>query len=116
MKILDGTFEYPQSLYKEDSDKYENSFETFTDKIDEYLIDINSFDDQGDIVYQWGIKSNNDSGYLAYDEQYYNSKEEALNVAKIVLNQIKNGETIEIPKKPKITMKNAHIYMGNSRF
>lgn len=114
-KIQDGTLETPQTLYKEDSDKYEETFTNSTDIIDGYIIDINTFDDQGDIVYQWGIKTNKDSGYIAYDEQYYNSKEEALKVAKIVLNQILQDKDIQIPKKPKITMKNANIYMGKSR-
>lgn len=116
--IIDAITYSPQNipdtfsdLYEENSDEYEETFNTVAINDNDYTIDINSFDDQGDIVYQWGIRKTDENGYIVYDEQYWNTKEEAVNAAKIVLKQITNNEKIVIPKR-KTKPFNASMYMG----
>lgn len=118
--IIDAITYSPQNipdnfsdLYEENSDEYEETFNTVAINDNDYTIDINSFDDQGDIVYQWGIRKTNENGYIVYDEQYWNTKEEAVNTAKIVLKQITNNEKIVIPKR-KTKPINTRMYMGKS--
>jgi DNA-directed RNA polymerase subunit RPC12/RpoP len=92
-----GTFE---GVYEEDSDSFDDTFNNEQTNYRDYLISLESFDDQGDIVYMWNI-SLPDGTNTDTDEKYYNTKEEALNIAKAKIDYLIDGITPEIKPEPK---------------
>lgn len=95
-----GTFEgyNPQNiedLYEEDSDSFDKTYKDETIEYKDHFINIESFDDQGDIVYMWNV----DNGKLS-DLKYYDKKEHAIAKAKSEIDFLIDGVKPEIKGDP----------------
>lgn len=93
-----GTFEgvtEESTEITEDSDKFDETYTNETIEYKDHIIHIESFDDQGDIVFIWNI----DNGKLS-DEKYYSTKELAINKAKAEIDFLVDGVKTEIKGEP----------------
>jgi hypothetical protein len=96
-----GTFEgVSETLYEEDSDSFDETYKAETIEYRDHFINIETFDDQGDIVYVWSITSKKDNNTFS-DEKYYNSIKSALDNAKAEIDFKIDGIKPIIASEPK---------------
>lgn len=91
-----GTFEgVSETLYEEDSDSFDDTYTNERIEYRNHIINIETFDDQGDIVYMWNV----DNGKLS-DSKYYDKKEYAIAKAKSKIDFLIDGVKTEIKEDP----------------
>jgi hypothetical protein len=96
-----GNFEgVSETLYEEDSDSFDETYKAETIEYRDHFINIETFDDQGDIVYVWSITSKKDNNTFS-DEKYYNSIKSALDNAKAEIDFKIDGIKPIIASEPK---------------
>lgn len=69
----------------EDSDKFDETYNQNAIAYKGFKINIDSFDDQGDIVFMWAVYTN---GHTYEDEKYYNSVETAITTAQNTIDEL----------------------------
>ena len=74
-----------ESIVQEDSDKFDETFNADNTIYNGFKINIESFDDQGDIVYMWSF-NNHKRTYS--DDKYYKSAIEAITIAQKQIDEL----------------------------
>jgi hypothetical protein len=74
-----------ESIVQEDSDKFDETFNADNTIYNGFKINIESFDDQGDIVYMWRF-NNHKRTYS--DDKYYKSAIEAITIAQKQIDKL----------------------------
>ena len=69
----------------EDSDKFDETYNQNAIAYKGFKINIDSFDDQGDIVFMWAVHTN---GHTYEDGKYYNSVETAITTAQNTIDEL----------------------------